>query len=183
MLSWFRAERQAATVGGNTNNTIQVLDILLNILTLGCKPIYEKNLSYYRIVNDFREKLPRPQNTANEIRNDELINEGLPRVPFGKIVNLSNLRPSLTEADIDQFYNKLEHFNYQFVLFPQYYKKFTKNLMRFNPRAENKNFDLYMLQLALKDNPDLPLKPIPVLLFHIKRFIYKKSSSHKTNRH
>jgi len=40
--------------------------------------------------------------------------------------------------------------------------------MRFNPKSENGNFDLVILQEAIKDNPIRPLKPLEVLVYHIK---------------
>jgi len=40
--------------------------------------------------------------------------------------------------------------------------------MRFNPKSENGNFDLVMLQQVLKDDPTRPLAPIGVLVYHIK---------------
>jgi hypothetical protein len=48
-----------------------MIDVLLNIITLGLKPIYEKHLKYYLIVKEFREKLPRPQNQARDMTQDE----------------------------------------------------------------------------------------------------------------
>jgi hypothetical protein len=93
---------------------------------------------------------------------------GLEEMHGINVVDLSTYKTSITEADIDQFYNKLEYFDYSFMLFPDYYKRFTANLKRFKPKAENKNFNLFMVQQVLKENSLKPLKPIPVLMHHLK---------------
>ena len=145
-----------------------MLDQLLNILTLGIKPLYEKNLTYYGIIRDFREKLPRPQNNAKSLSTEERQKMGLPALQGINVVDLSTFKTSLSESDVDLFYNKLEYFDYSFVLFPNYYRKYTANLMRFKPKAENKNFDLFMVQQVLKEKSLKPLKPLPVLIYHLK---------------
>jgi hypothetical protein len=146
-----------------------MFDIILNILTLGLKPLYEKNLSYYKIIRDFREKLPRHQNEARRIGEDEIKNNPLlSSLQNFTVLDLSTHRTSLSESEIDLFYNKLNSFDYGFILFKKHYKSYTKNLNRFKPKAENKNFDLAMLQNVIKDDPNRPLKPIPVLIYHLK---------------
>lgn len=47
--------------------------------------------------------------------------------------------------------------------------------MRFNPKSENGNFDLVILQEVLKDNSIHPLKPFDVLIYHI-RYKFKLTS-------
>lgn len=47
------------------------------ILTLGLKPLYDKNLSYSRIITDFRNKLPRHQNRAKKLTQKEKTNLSL----------------------------------------------------------------------------------------------------------
>lgn len=93
---------------------------------------------------------------------------------FIRGLDLSSQKVSITEADLDKFYNKLNQFDYSFVLFKKYYQSYTKNLNRFKPKAENRDFDLAMIQVVL-DNKDKPLKPIAVLKYHLK-FKYKISS-------
>lgn len=145
-----------------------MLNQLLNILSLGIKPLYEKNLSYYKIIRDFREKLPRLQNAATPIAEKDREKLGIPLLMGINVVNLSTFKTSITESEIDQFYNKLEYFDYSFILFPKYYKKITSNLKRFKPNAQDGDFNLFMVQQVLKDNPLKPLKPIPVLFHHLK---------------
>lgn len=132
-------------------------NVLLNIVTFGLKPLYEKHLSYYIIVKEFREKLPRPQNKAKEVKSP---------LPFIAL-NLSTHKTSISEADIDKFYNKLNQFDYSFIICRKHYEDYTRNLNRFNPKAENKNFDLVIVQEII-DSPYPPLKPFDVLLFCLK---------------
>lgn len=145
-----------------------MINQFLNILSLGLKPLYERNLTYYKIVQNFREKLPRPQNAALTIREEERKKIGLPELKGINVVDLATFKTSISESEIDQFYNKLEYFDYSFIIFPNYYKKFTSNLMRFKPNAQNGDFNLFMVQQVLKDNPLKPLLPIPVFIHHLK---------------
>lgn len=146
-----------------------MLTSILNVLSLGLKPLYEKHLKYYKIIKEFRDQLPRPQNEARKLSEDEKSqNPVLSSLQNFTVVDLSTHKMSINEADIDIFYNRLNNFDYSFMLFKTYYKKYTKNLNRFNPKAEHKDFDLFMVQQVLKDNPLKPLKPIDVLLHHLK---------------
>jgi hypothetical protein len=151
-----------------------MVDFLLNIITLGLKPLYEKHLQYYLIVKEFREKLPRPQNQAREMTEEEkgkfLGNSGIGI----RGLDLSTQKVSVSEGDLDLFYNKLNQFDYSFIIFKKYYRLYTRNLNRFQPKAENRNFDLAMIQLVLDTNYK-PLKPIPVLIYHLK-YEYKLTS-------
>lgn len=147
-----------------------MMDLILDILTFGIKPIYKKNISYYNLINDFRKKLPRPQNEARKITDEEI--DRSPFLPKSlKYVNsfdASSHRTSITEQELDVFMNSIRYFDYSWMLFKSYYKAYSKNILRFNPTSENGNFDLVMLQQILKDDPIHPLKPIPVLLYHFK---------------
>jgi hypothetical protein len=146
-----------------------MLDYLLNIITLGIKPIYKKHLEYYKIIEEFRNKLPRPQNEAKKISDEELEkNPVLSSLKYMTVLDLSTHKISISEADIDLFYNKLNSFDYRFMLFKDYYKKYTTNVNRFSPQAENKNFNLVMVQQVLKDDPLHPIKPWDVLVFNLK---------------
>jgi hypothetical protein len=154
------------------------MEILLAIITLGLKPLYDKNKSYYEIVNVFRKKLPRQQNQAKKLSDKEKSNHPFIQgsLKHMSVINMSPHKTSLTEAEIDQFYNELNDFNYSFVFFKDYYQKYTRNLNRFNPKAENKNFELAVLQIAIKEDPLHPLKPWAVFKLHLK-YKWKLSSS------
>lgn len=146
-----------------------MIDQLLNILTLSLKPISEKHRMFYELICNFRNKLPRPQNTASRLTDEELESHPfLSDLKYMTVVDLSTQKTTVSEADIDHFYNELNHFDFGFMLFPKYYKGIVSNINRFNPKAENKNFDLFMVQQVLKDNPIKPIKPIDVILFNLK---------------
>lgn len=146
----------------------QMTEIILNILTLGIKPLYERNCRYYNIIREFREKLPRKQQDATPLSEEKRRKLGLNNLQRIQVVDMSTYNTSITEAELDLFYNKLEYFDYTFMVFPNHFRKFTMNLMRFKPKAENKNFDLWMVQQVLKNHSSYPLKPIPVLMYHLK---------------
>jgi len=153
------------------------MEIILTILTLGLKPLYEKHYSFYKILVEFRNKLPRKQNEASKLFEKELKNNTAFKEfsKFGTVLDLSTQQMSLTESDIDDFYNKLNNFNYNFILFKKYYKSIIRNLNRFNPKAENNNFDLAILKDLLIEKKYKPLKPLPILMYHLK-YEYKLTS-------
>ena len=146
-----------------------MIDKIFNIITLGTKPVYEKHLNFYRIVNEFRNKLLRTQNLARRLTEEEKSeHQLLSTLKHFNVIDLSIQKISLSESDLDQFYNKLNNYDFSFMLFKEYYKKYIQNLNRFNPKAENKNFDLFMLSQVLKDDPLHPLKPFDVLTYNLK---------------
>jgi hypothetical protein len=155
-----------------------MIEIFLTIITLGLKPLYDKNNSYYKIIAQFRNKLPRHQNQAKKLTEEEIAKSVLFKgvAQFMTVLNVSPHKTSLTEAEIDEFYNQLNNFDYRFIFFKDYYRRHTNNLNRFNPKAENKNFDLAIIQIVLKEDPLHPLKPIPVFIYHLK-YKYKITSS------
>lgn len=128
---------------------------------------WHRNNSYYKLIKEFRNKLPRRQTSATPFDN--------PALPHFTSLNLSTHETSLTEAELNIFFNELENFDYRFILNKKYYREFSKNLLRFNPKAVNGNFDLVMVQQVLKVDPYHPLKPFDVFIYHLK-FRYKFTS-------
>lgn len=145
-------------------------EILSTIFSLGLKPLYDWNNRYYVLINTFRKNLSRPQEEAKKLKEEDVKNHPFLKdtIKFMTIVDLSTHKTSISEKELDVFFNELRDFNYRFMFFRKYYKSFTKNLMRFNPKSENGNFDLVILQEVLKDNSIHPLKPFDVLIFHIR---------------
>lgn len=121
-------------------------NILLNILSLGTKPLYEKQVRFHDVISEFRYKL-------------EKIEE----------VNL-------TVYDIEEFYSKLDNFDFSFVLFSEYYRKYIANLNRFKPQIENVNPDLTFLLIAIAEDKWKPTKPLDIFKYNV-RYRYKLSSS------
>lgn len=147
-----------------------MIDLILNIFTFGLKPLYEKNISYYNLITDFRKKLPRPQNEARKITEEEIDkNPYLPNsLKYFNTLDLSSHKTSISEQELDIFINSIQHFNYSCMFFKSYYKAYSQNILRFKPTSENGNFDLVMLQIVLKVDPIHPLKPFPVLVHQFK---------------
>ena len=142
--------------------------LILNLLTLGVRPVYLKHLEYWKIIEDFSNKLPRQQNEARVIPEAEKREHPvLSALSYMTVLDVSTHKVSLNETDIDLFYNKLNSFDYRLMLFPKYYKNYTANLNRFSPNAENKNFNLVMLQKVLKGSL-YPIKPLDILIFNLK---------------
>lgn len=142
----------------------------MNILTLGLKPLYEKNIAYYNIVRDFRNKLPRHQHQAKKLSAEEIDRHPFlpPTAKYVTVVNTATHNPDIKESDIDQFYNKINDLDLSFVFFKKHYKSYTDNLNRLNPKSTKGNLDLIVLQKVLQDDPLHPLKPFDVLIYHLK---------------
>lgn len=145
------------------------MELLLSILTLGLKPWYDKNKSYYVLISEFRKKLPRPQHRARKITAEEIDkNPFLPNsMKYVNAIDLSTLKPNLTEQDLDYFINSIEQFDYSYMIHRKYYRNYSANILRLNPEGKAKNFDLAILQHILNDKHK-PLKPIDVLIYHLK---------------
>lgn len=157
-----------------------MLDTILNIISLGIKPLYEKHLEFYQIIEEFRNKLPRPQNEARQLTEEEKSKHPfLHSLQYLTVLDLSTHKVSISEADIDLFYNRLNGFDYRFMLFKDYYQKYTANLNRFSPTADNRNFNLVMVQQVIKNEKLSPIKPIDVLIFHLKWKIKPTSKTYR----
>lgn len=164
-----------------TNNS-NSMEFVLSILTVGLKPLYEKNFSYYKLISDFRKKLPRPQNEARKLSGKEI--EQNPLLPnefkHFTVVDVSTHKPTLTEQDLDIFYNTIKDFDYSFMLFKAYYKKRSANILRLKPTAKYNSVDLVVLQTILSEDAILPLHPREVFIHHLKheykltRYLYDK---------
>jgi hypothetical protein len=128
--------------------------------------IGKKNILYYSIIREFKEKLPRPQNQGRVIPEEEKKRYFLPE--YIQVIDVSPHKTSLSESELDVFYNKLNNFDYSFVLFKNHYRGVTENLNRFKPKSENKNFDLIMIQKILEEDDIHPLKFSNVFVYHLK---------------
>ncbi len=155
-----------------------MVDLILNLVTFGLKPLYEKNISYYNLINDFRKKLSRPQNEARKITAEEIDN--CPYLPeslkYVSVIDLSTHKTSITEQELDYFINSIQHFDYSWMFFKSYYKEYSSSILKFKPESKNGNFELVLLQSVLKDNPIRPLKPLPVIIHNFK-FNFKPIST------
>lgn len=113
-------------------------DLVLNILTFGIRPLYKKQGAFNDLITEFRKRFANPG------------------------------RYGLIEEDVDEFYKKLNNFNFSYVLFKGYYRDYIENLNRFMPEAEGDVPDLTFLRIALTENKWKPTKPWPVFLYHIR---------------
>jgi hypothetical protein len=120
-------------------------DVVLNILTLGIKPLYERNMRFHKIIAEFRNEVSRSHKIG------------------------------LTEVEIDEFYNKLDNFDFRFILFSNYYKRYIDNINRFKPEEEDKDLDYAFLKIAVAPDKWKPTKPLPVFIYHIQ-YKYKLTS-------
>jgi len=113
-------------------------DLVLNILSLGIKPLYERQRRFHDLIIEFRNRFANP-GRANRV-----------------------------QADIDEFYEKLNNFDFSLVLFEGYYRKHIENLNRLRPNLEGNEFDLKFIRIALEENKWKPTKPFAILRHHLK---------------
>lgn len=114
-------------------------DLVLNILSLGTKPLYEKQMRLHTIISEFRNKLKSSENGGK-----------------------------LTTADISEFYNALNNFDSSLVLFPKYHRKYIANINRLKPEPEEHNPDLALLRVALAENDWKPTTPFSIFIHYLK---------------
>jgi len=114
-------------------------NFILNILSLGTKPLYDRHMKFDKLISEFRIKLANPE-----------------------------YQKKSTASDIDQLYNELNSFNSHFVFFKKYYQKYINNLNRLKPDPEDKNPDWTLLQIAVAKNKWKPTTPFSIFVHHIK---------------
>ncbi len=84
------------------------------------------------------------------------------------VYDLKNHEVSVTEKELDIFFNKLNNFDYTALIFKSHQREFIRNLNRFNPNASNKNFDLVVIQCLLSDEHINSFKPWNAFKYHLK---------------
>lgn len=143
-----------------------MIEIIFNILTIG----YRKSNSYYKLISEFRIKLPRPQNQAKRLSDKEI--EENPFIPDSfkhiYVYDLSTLKPSLSEQELDMFFNAVQEFDFSCMLFKKYYKLHSANILRLKPTTSEKSVDWVVLQKVLQEDDIHPLKPNNVFIHHLK---------------
>lgn len=127
------------------NFIISHWEFFITLLPLGI--LIKKNSNYGHLIKNFQKKLPTKKNRAKEVTASEY--------KFGtfehiQVLDTSSHKTSIHQNDIDVFYNELEYFDYKFVFLHKHYKSITKNLERFNPKNQNQNFDIIMVQNILE---------------------------------
>lgn len=112
---------------------------LADIFSLGTKPLYKKQRRFHHLVVGLRERLDDPEKHAQ-----------------------------VTYEDIHSFYEKINAFDFSFILFSNYYKKFISNLNRLRPDSGNLAIDRNLLKVAISENGYKPTTPKAILKHRIK---------------
>lgn len=107
------------------------------------------NRDFFKIINDFQDKLPPKYKKAEEYIDEK---RGF------TVVNTSEMKMNLTTKEIDLFHKKLENFNYNLVFFKnKEIKSYSKNLQRLLSTSGWDKFSIAMVQKILegdiKDKP------------------------------
>jgi hypothetical protein len=141
---------------------MKILDLLASIAKL------IRYNSCYKCTEKLRRKRPRHQNLGILSLQQKLCNPMLGAMAKEvTVVNLSSFRTSISEAELDEFYNEINDLVPKLWFFKNYYQAYTNNLNRLRPEAINGNLDLSVLHSIL-DDKDHPTKFLPVFLYHVK---------------
>ena len=74
----------------------------------------------------------------------------------------------ITKAEIEAFYDQLDNFDFRWVLFSKYYRKYVANLNRLRPESKDEDPDLTLLRVALAENEWKPTTPFAIFIHHLK---------------
>ncbi|WP_310991330.1 hypothetical protein [Aequorivita marina] len=129
----------------HTSKKLIPVAVLYDTKTCWIKPNEQVKMKFHRTITEFREKLAKRE-------------EG-----------------GLTRADIDAFYNTINNFNFNYVFFADYYRKYIENLNRFRPNTDEENPDVTFLLIAIAEDQWKPTKPYDVFL-HYMRYTNKLTS-------
>jgi hypothetical protein len=102
------------------------------------------NRAFFKIINDFKSKLPIMSKRASE---DLLVLKGLTHI------DTSNMVMRLSKSEIDSFHKSLELFNYNKILFRKKKTiKFSNNLQRHLNSKHWDKFNIAIIQNLLEND-------------------------------
>jgi hypothetical protein len=124
---------------------------LSTILSAVAFYLIKSNRDFFKILDDFRSKLPPPNKKAKI--------HSLNSIPFNT-VDVTDAHYNLSDADVDSFHKKLEIFNYNRVIIGRKkIESFSKNIQRHLSNGKTTKFKLSTIQLLLEDERFDKMKP------------------------
>jgi len=131
-------------------------------MTFFIQHLFGANKEFFRIINNFRKKLP-PKNKKAIVGYNERI--GVSQM------NLSSLKTTLNEKELDFFLKELEDFDYNSLYFRKNkIEKYSRNLQRIINTTDWKIFGVGILQEVIDNDNQEENKPY-LLGSKIARFI------------
>lgn len=91
---------------------------VLNILSLGTKPLFDKQWRFHNLITEFRARFSNPS------------------------------RAGLAVEDIKEFYKQLDNFDFKNGFFKNYYRDYIENLNRFRPKDNNPDLTFIRIALT-----------------------------------
>lgn len=162
-------------------NLKMIYFIISGIIIPICVFLYKKNNEYYKITKNFSDKLPAKSKQHKKLTDDQIKNNPYlpPTAKTGiSVIDVSNHQTSISQNDIDQFFHKIEDFDYKWIIFKKYYGKFSNNLKRFeNAVNVSKNLNLIMIQEIISE----PLSFYDVFKIHISKIWWTRCFFNKSN--
>jgi len=108
------------------------------IMTFLLQKLFEGNIAFFNILEEFTKKLPPNYKRAETSFNDRL---GLQHM------NLSKLESNINRNDLDFLLKQLENFDYQSIFFKRsQIKKYSQNIQRLIKTNDNDKFCVGLLQ-------------------------------------
>lgn len=145
---------------------IGIIGIIGGILTIIAffnviiKLLFSGNIEFFKIINEFKKKLPPSYKKAEIITNNNKM--------FSEM-DLSVMNTKLDDIELDKFAKELEDFDYGRIYFKKKgIKKYTRNIQRIIRTTDDIKFKIGMLQ-KLIDNEE---RKKPYLINHkVARYI------------
>ena len=121
------------------------------ILTFIGQQMISGNKEFFRIISDFRKKLPPKYKKAKSGYNEELCFYHM---------DLNTLKTNIETRDIDNFLKELEDFDYKSLKFKRkQIEKYSKNIQRLIKTTDWELFSIGILQEILENENEENLKP------------------------
>lgn len=109
------------------------------------------NRDFFKLVNEFHDKLPPKHKRANKEYDSN---------STFTVLDTTNMKMNITTAEIDLFHKKLENFNYSRIIFRRKrIESYSKNLQRLLSSASWEKFGIAMIQNLLEDEIFQSSKP------------------------
>lgn len=130
---------------------IAIITSLIPIIPLLVVLLLKGNRDFFKIINDFHEKLP-PQHKRAKKSYDI--------IPFVTTINTTDMKMNISTEEIDLFHKKLENFNYNRIFFKRkQIQSYSNNIQRLLRDSAWEKFGIAIIQNLLEDEPFQNSKP------------------------
>lgn len=120
-------------------------------MTFILQKAFEGNVEFFKIIDEFRKKLPPKDKKAKSGFNENL---GMQHM------NLNTLESNINRSDLDYFLKQLEDFDHKSVYFRRkQIKSYSQNIQRLIKTTTSEKFSIGILQELLEGEKHVKTKP------------------------